>query len=1141
MQTFSLLYALPAALFLLLALIWSLTHKVSRPLAVLPTLSCYAICALLLVGGGQCHRVAHVKLHAMEVDLAVGKTLREIPLGGAVDSKRVEDGIDIPGLPPRALLLGWNDGRLTVKPGPGYQRGILVRSGGKIVPLEKEGVPRLTPLRSEDKITIHPTDGGEVLAHWQLGKGRYALEPGPTPRWIGADGTGAAKIASLPAQLLSIRTERHELVLTKGPGMPDGWGAMINGTPLHFSAQSQARTSYLPGGTSLAIVKGEPAAGTVVLSEKSPYRHAAHLTWESVNASQPTGYRFEMETGRIYRVGGSLTDDFYVKGAPPGAFNLSVSTAGKLQLELTDAGSEGFTDSPPKGQYPQQCDIGQAVTLGGKTLPGGAFQLLELVVATPSLSSPDHPELAEGDIETPELTTAPPARWRCAWIPNVRTTVSLKNRTINLPLFDLPLEIYTRRPWTQRVFPLAAVTSREGSVRSALIYGEPHPEFSINAVNLLQFEPGITVSRNGNALETEIPPIGLIENGAPFEVLQMVVDEEGTDAANALGHPLRPAAASTIQRVGLRRKFASLRVDLVEKGGRAVPVLRVQLVKPQIRSVPMSDVKEGLKGQGNKELQGVKFGIHDLTGFSEFPHQLTFNHLSRWFDNANADVDLRWLDLTVQDDYKKQHLSYGDVFQIGGDRRLELSITKETIPVGRLFWVGIAGILALNVAWMRSGSFWWTALIFGTALLTCTRVIFGQAALVNAPFNEEVVGPAVVAMVLAPILIGFGGYLLRGLLPGKLENRLKWLEHRLSYGWIIAVSILLLLTRIGLLFLGAKEALPIPGIRIALSIFFVPTYILLFSQACYLLWKNKEQTGAFTRGGVGRFAIVAYVLFVCQTISALGTSDLGMSLYFIPFAIILAGIGACACVEIILRWLRRSSEERKPSSWLDLVSAPALLLPVMGIAFVFLAPKQIVSLWPGLLNELSSDKELVTDSTMLRVLQFAHEDYLINLGTDSAERIAQDHAIMANYAHRGMLGTGYLQVNVLPAKAVTSLNDNVSAIFIFAQFGIIGAISVAIAYLAILISSLGADRHQNHATTWGAIISAMAFSLVSVYMMAANYGLLPFTGRNMYLLGLNSSSDLVESAVLLGLIALGLARSEALSRFTPTSSPSDEE
>jgi len=50
-----------------------------------------------------------------------------------------------------------------------------------------------------------------------------------------------------------------------------------------------------------------------------------------------------------------------------------------------------------------------------------------------------------------------------------------------------------------------------------------------------------------------------------------------------------------------------------------------------------------------------------------------------------------------------------------------------------------------------------------------------------------------------------------------------------------------------------------------------------------------------------------------------------------------------------------------------------------------------------------------------------------------------------------------------------------------------------------------------------------------LYMLASNWGLVPFTGRNMSLLGLNSHGDILESVILLVLLALGRAYGSAAS------------
>ena len=129
---------------------------------------------------------------------------------------------------------------------------------------------------------------------------------------------------------------------------------------------------------------------------------------------------------------------------------------------------------------------------------------------------------------------------------------------------------------------------------------------------------------------------------------------------------------------------------------------------------------------------------------------------------------------------------------------------------------------------------------------------------------------------------------------------------------------------------------------------------------------------------------------------------------------------------------------------------------------------------------------------------------------------------MRNYAHRGLAGEGYLGVEVGTAKRETALNDNVFAVYGLAQFGVIGALALVAAYGSVMLSGCvfgGGCAFGRHL----ALMAALALGLTSLYMMGANTGLLPFTGRNMYLLGLNSLGDVAETAVLTLLIVLGLS------------------
>jgi hypothetical protein len=1127
MPTFTIFYLVPTGVFLAMAFLWYVGRRLPRLFAVLPVLACYAATATLLFVGGTCHRVAHVKLSGVEMDLIerTGQP-RAITLGGTAQGERADSGLEIPGLAPEALQISLEGDKLKIAPGPGYQRGILVRSGGVLVPLEAGGVPRLVPLTAGDVIGVPAEEGGDVIAQWRLGKSRMEMDVTAKMRWIGSSGTGTAKLPGMAAQVMGLQVEGGTLVITKGAGWPADLGLQINGLRTSFDTATELRVPYLPGQTTLALAKPEPLAGTITLTESSaPLRRAAFLDWQSVLA-QPVAFPFEVETGRAYRVGGTLEDDVFVKGIPAGAFTLTITAQGVMSVELSKDGAKAYAEGRIVGHYPQSAAVGKAIIVGGTIVPyTGSFHLLGPVVHAATPPNTDA-ETSESDNDT--TPAEPVARWRCAWQPEIRTHWQLPNRTISLPLASVPVNLFTRRPWTQRVFPLNQLSAHEGSLRSVIAYTPNHPAW-MNGASLLKFDPALTLTRNGTPLKVPGTEIGVLQKNAMLEILQVITATDGDRLASSIGHPLHPATVTDQQRVSLCRRFASVRVEIEERGKKEMPVLHVEFERPQIRSVSMSEVKEELAAFDKAGLQGVRFGLNDRTGFSELPHQITFPMLTRSFDDANADVELQWSRFNVQDDFKRQNeLRYGETFKIGGSNRLQLMVTQETIPISRIFWVIIAGIIAVVVAWKNGATFSWMSLQFGVAFLTCNRVLFGQAALVNPPFNPEVVRTAMITLIAAPIILGLGMFLLRGLLPGRFEQRLQTIETRMTYRWLGLIALGFFLLRVLLLVgLGAKEAFALGGLRIALSVFFVPAYLILFAQACQLLWQEKESAGGLLPRVVTRFTLITLWLFFCQAITALMVSDLGMFLYFVPMALVLAAVGLCAAWEGIVRSLRVSKAElRAQKPWLASIGGLGLMLPLLMMTLVFTAPKALISTWPGLMAELSSDEELVTDSTLLRVLQFADEDYLINLGTDTAERIAQDHAIMANYAHHGLFGEGYLKVDVLSAKAVTSLNDNVSAVFIFAQFGVVGALAVLTAYLAIVLGALGARERVNSLTGWLSLMAAMSFALVSLYMMAANYGLLPFTGRNMYLLGLNSWSDVAESFALLLLILLGISRSE---------------
>ncbi len=64
-------------------------------------------------------------------------------------------------------------------------------------------------------------------------------------------------------------------------------------------------------------------------------------------------------------------------------------------------------------------------------------------------------------------------------------------------------------------------------------------------------------------------------------------------------------------------------------------------------------------------------------------------------------------------------------------------------------------------------------------------------------------------------------------------------------------------------------------------------------------------------------------------------------------------------------------------------------------------------------------------------------------------------------------------------------------------------------------------------------LAALTLAVPSVYMVLANYRLTLFTGKNAYLLGLDSTADVLESLALVLVAALGAAMLDNPAEGTP--------
>jgi hypothetical protein len=295
---------------------------------------------------------------------------------------------------------------------------------------------------------------------------------------------------------------------------------------------------------------------------------------------------------------------------------------------------------------------------------------------------------------------------------------------------------------------------------------------------------------------------------------------------------------------------------------------------------------------------------------------------------------------------------------------------------------------------------------------------------------------------------------------------------------------------------------------------FVPLYLLLHASLLTSL-RDAMDEGRLKR--IWQVALCLAWVFACGMFAGLAVSDLGTFLYLIPAMLVLVTLAGKGMLKGMSDGSAAMESWKTMAKWFG--TCAALTLPALGLMVLLTWPKMVVRLVASDLDsKIAANEEIVTDSTLLRILHSADENYLINFGTDASEAILQDHAIMRNYAERGLTGTGFLGVRVIPAKQVTGMNDNVSAVYLFGQFGYLGGLAAAGAYLAIVMAGAGWRGRENMVS----FLSAATFSIVSLYMLAANAGALPFTGRNMYLWGLNSLGDVLESFVLLGLLVFSL-------------------
>ena len=136
----------------------------------------------------------------------------------------------------------------------------------------------------------------------------------------------------------------------------------------------------------------------------------------------------------------------------------------------------------------------------------------------------------------------------------------------------------------------------------------------------------------------------------------------------------------------------------------------------------------------------------------------------------------------------------------------------------------------------------------------------------------------------------------------------------------------------------------------------------------------------------------------------------------------------------------------------------------------------------------------------------------------------QRAAMSEMFAYAATLtGRGWPSTAIPRELRLTHVDDAVAAVHLMAPFGRLAAFGLTGFLAAFALGSATLLRGRADIAAQQARLAIAVLVTVSLYMLFANIGVVPFTGRNFYFLSVASNSDLLEGGLLLAIVAAGLA------------------
>jgi hypothetical protein len=298
-------------------------------------------------------------------------------------------------------------------------------------------------------------------------------------------------------------------------------------------------------------------------------------------------------------------------------------------------------------------------------------------------------------------------------------------------------------------------------------------------------------------------------------------------------------------------------------------------------------------------------------------------------------------------------------------------------------------------------------------------------------------------------------------------------------------------------------------------------YVPLLLVAVAAILAQAEAAQPRQRRRLGLFFLGALALGA--GLVALVINDVGFALVHVPP---IAGVALWR----LRQWRREQAAPEATAA--DRTSRLVWALPAAGLAGLYFALWAFVLATPPPSADASLEERVAyavddrsTDPNWLRLRAVFAPNHIVEIGNRAAA-VQLDQSLLLGELTGTLLGRGWLTPVDLGTFRwqATHLSDYLSAAHIMAPFGRLGAIALLLVLAAAAVAAI-AGRITAPAP-WPNLAGALAIWTLfgaAAYMVLANLLLVPFTGRNIYLLAASSGGDLMEGLGLLLMTRIGLS------------------